>query len=38
MSEIFHNVLSNAHLAPQWIDEYRIELVEMYDEENPKEV
>ncbi len=38
MSEIFHNVLSNAHLAPQWIDEYRIELVEMYNEENPKEV
>ena len=38
MSEIFHNVLSNAELAPQWIDEYRIELVEMYNEENPKEV
>lgn len=38
MSEIFHNILSNAHLAPQWIDEYRIELVEMYNEENPKEV
>ena len=37
MSEIFHNVLSNAELAPQWIDEYRIELVEMYNEENDLE-
>ena len=38
MSEIFHKVLSNAHLAPQWIDEYRAELVEMYNEENSAEV
>lgn len=37
MSEVFHKVLSNAHLAPQWIDEYRIELVETYNEENSKE-
>lgn len=37
MSEVFHKVLSNAHLAPQWIDEYRFELVETYNEENSKE-
>ena len=37
MSDVFHNVLSNAELAPQWIDEYRIELVEMYNEENDLE-
>lgn len=37
MSDIFHNLLSNAHLAPQWIDDYRIELVEIYNEENIKE-
>jgi hypothetical protein len=34
MSEVFHNLLSHSHLAPQWIDEYRLELVEMYNEEN----
>ena len=38
MSDVFHNLLSHSHLAPQWIDEYRSELVEMYNEENPKEV
>lgn len=38
MSEIFHKVLTNAQLAPQWIDEYRRELVEMYNEENSPEV
>lgn len=34
MSDVFHNLLSHSHLAPQWIDEYRSELVEMYNEEN----
>lgn len=34
MSEVFHKLLSNSHLAPQWIDEYRSELVEMYNEES----
>lgn len=34
MSEDFHKLLTHSHLAPQWIDEYRLELVEMYNEEN----
>lgn len=34
MSDTFHKFLSHAQLAPQWIDEYRIELIEMYNEEN----
>ena len=37
MSDVFHNLLSHSHLAPQWIDEYRSELVEMYNEENDLE-
>ncbi|MGC3819308.1 hypothetical protein [Acinetobacter sp. G11] len=34
MSDVFHRLLTHSHLAPQWIDEYRLELVEMYNEEN----
>lgn len=34
MSDVFHSLLVNSLLAPQWIDEYRLELVETFVEEN----
>lgn len=36
LDESFHKFLLHAHLAPKWIDEYRLELVEMYNEKSAK--
>lgn len=33
LDDTFHIYLKDSHLAPKWIDDYRIELVELYLEE-----
>jgi hypothetical protein len=37
LDQTFHNLLSNSHLAPKWIDDYRKELIEMYKDEKAVE-